>query len=284
MNRCCRVGLFLLLLVGGWQMRGYAHGGHEAAPRVVITDDEKSRGTQWEGKRVAFLGDSMTDPNNTSTEAWYWQYLHELLGIEYCVYARSGYQWNGILKKARQMAEEQGDSIDAVIIWAGTNDYNHSVPIGEFYTETSDSVNVDGRMEVRRHRTFVMDERTFCGRINQVMSFLKSRYPTQQIIVVTPIHRAFATFKATNVQPDENYANGQGLYLETYVETLKRAGTLWSVPVIDLHAVGGLFPLQDEYVRYFHHAGTDRLHPNALGHYRIARTLQYQLLALPGRF
>lgn len=284
MNRCYRIWVLLLLLAGSWQARGYAHGGHEAVSRVTIADNEMTRGSQWEGKRVAFLGDSMTDPNNTSTEAWYWQYLHELLGIEYCVYARSGYQWNGILKKARQMAEEQGDSIDAVIIWAGTNDYNHSVPIGEFYTETSDSVNVDGQMEVRRHRTFVMDGHTFCGRINQVMSFLKSRYPAQQIIIVTPIHRAFATFRATNVQPDENYANAQGLYLETYVETLKRAGTLWSVPVIDLHAVSGLFPLQDEYVRYFHHADTDRLHPNALGHYRIARTLQYQLLALPCRF
>lgn len=276
--------LFLFLVVVGGRNWASAHGGDFAVSRVTIAENEKTRGSQWEGKRVAFLGDSMTDPNNSSTEAWYWQYLHELLGIEYCVYARSGYQWNGILKKARQMAEERGDSIDAVIIWAGTNDYNHSVPIGEFYTETSDSVNVDGRMELRHHRAPVMDDRTFCGRINQVMGFLKSRYPQQQIVIVTPIHRAFAAFKATNVQPDENYANGLGIYLETYVETLKQAGTLWSVPVIDLHALSGLYPLEDGYVCYFHHADTDRLHPNAQGHYRIARTLQYQLLALPAGF
>lgn len=284
MNIRFKVLFCLCLFASGWAGGISAHGGHKASPRVVIAESEKTRGSQWEGKRVAFLGDSMTDPKTSSTEAWYWQYLHDLLGIEYYVYARSGYQWNGILKKARQMAEERGDSIDAIIIWAGTNDYNHSVPLGEFYTETEDSVNVNGRMELRRHRAFVMADHTFCGRINQVLSFLKSRYPKQQIIVVTPIHRAFATFKATNVQPDENYANGEGLYLETYIETLKQAGTLWAVPVIDLHALSGLFPLEDGHVRYFHHAETDRLHPNASGHYRIARTLQYQLLALPAGF
>lgn len=284
MNRCLKFVWVSVLLAGSCHLEGFSHGGHEAAPRVVIAENEKTRGSQWEGKRVAFLGDSMTDPNNNSTEAWYWQYLHDLLGIEYCVYARSGYQWNGVLRKAKEMKTAQGDSIDAIIIWAGTNDYRQGVPAGSFYTETFDSVNVDGKTELRRHRTFVMDDRTFCGRINRVLRFLKTNYPQQQIIIVTPIHRAFATFKETNVQPDENYANELGLYLETYVDILKQAGTVWSVPVIDLHAICGLFPLQDEHVRYFHHGETDRLHPNALGHYRIARTLQYQLLALPARF
>jgi hypothetical protein len=37
-------------------------------------------------------------------------------------------------------------------------------------------------------------------------------------------------------------------------------------------------------MHYIVNAETDRLHPNAIGHYRIAKTLQYQLLALPCGF
>ena len=36
--------------------------------------------------------------------------------------------------------------------------------------------------------------------------------------------------------------------------------------------------------QYFHNAETDLLHPNDAGHQRMARTLMYQLLALPCTF
>ena len=85
------------------------------------------------------------------------------------------------------------------------------------------------------------------------------------------------------MQPHENYANGIGLYLEEYVETLKKAGIYWSVPVIDLHGLSGIFPVSDAFLPYCT-GETDRLHPNAKGHYRIAKTIQYQLLALPSGF
>lgn len=254
-------------------------------PHVVAQDPTpEAIASQWASRRVAFLGDSMTDPGSKATTKFYWQYLAEYLGIRPAVYARSGLQWNGLLRKAEQLVAECGDSIEAIIIWAGTNDYNHSVPLGTFYTETTDSVNVNGRLSARRHRTFCMDDTTFCGRINRLLSFLKSRYPDRQIIVVTPIHRGYARFKDTNVQPSEEYANGEGLYLEAYVKTLREAATLWAVPLIDLHALSGLLPAMDEHARYIHDAVADRLHPNAEGHRRIARTLQYQLLALPVEF
>lgn len=261
-----------------------AHKGHDHAPKVEVTSDMITKDSQWKGKRVGFLGDSMTDPRNASAKAKYWEYLEELLGITPEVYARSGYQWDGIYNKAVEMHEAVGDSIDAIIIWAGTNDYNHSKPIGEFYTEYADSANVNGIISPRMHREFVMTDSTFCGNINRVMAYLKSNYPTQQIIIMTPIHRGYACFNEKNVQPDENFANGQGLYLETYIDTLKRAGTLWGVPVIDMHSLSGLYPNFDSHTRYFHSSESDRLHPNADGHFRIARTLQYQLLALPSTF
>ncbi|MBA4320104.1 MAG: G-D-S-L family lipolytic protein, partial [Flavobacterium sp.] len=102
--------------------------------------------------------------------------------------------------------------------------------------------------------------------------------------IMTPIHRGFAKFNEKNVQPDENYANGQGLYIDSYVAILKQAASYWAVPLIDLNSTSGLFPMADSQLQYFHKKETDRLHPNALGDYRLAKTIQYQLLALPSGF
>jgi lysophospholipase L1-like esterase len=255
-----------------------------AQEKHIIEEAEKTHRSQWDGKKVAYLGDSMTDPNTRVTSVWYWQYLKELMNIDYCVYARSGFQWDGIYRMAEKLYAEEGDAVDAVFIWAGTNDYNHSTPIGSFFTETLQETVHNGQTVRRKHRTPVMTDSTFCGRINKTLSFLKEHYPSGQIVILTPIHRGYAMFGSNNVQPDENYANALGLYVETYVEALKEAGIYWAVPVIDLYSLSGLYPLSDAFTQYFTNEKTDRLHPNANGHYRIAKTIQYQLLALPGRF
>ena len=158
----------------------WGHDGHSATSKVVVPESAKTLTSQWTGKRVGFLGDSMSDVKSNASEAFYWQYLEELLSIDVHTYARSGYQWNGIMKKAEEMRAALGDSIDAIVIWAGTNDFRNSTPIGQFYTEQYDSVNLDGRMVLRLHRTFAMNEHTFCGRINKVMSYLKTHYSTRR--------------------------------------------------------------------------------------------------------
>ncbi|MBP1641025.1 MAG: family lipolytic protein [Bacteroidetes bacterium] len=254
------------------------------ALKVTITKSDATLTSQWRGKRVAYLGDSMTDKRRVGTTCVYWEYLHELLGIEPYVYGISGNQWDGIYKQAVKLHEEKGKEIDAILIFAGTNDYNHGIPLGKFFTETTKRTNYNGVVVTRKYRTPVIDNATFCGRINKVMQYLKNNYPQQQIVVMTPIHRGYARFSEKNVQPDENYCNGLGLYLDSYVDMLKRAASYWAVPLIDLYSLSGLYPLSDAHVQYFHNADTDRLHPNATGDYRLARTIQYQLLALPSTF
>ena len=64
------------------------------------------------------------------------------------------------------------------------------------------------------------------------------------------------------------------------MESVKEASNIWAVPVIDLNALCGLFPLNDAHAQYFNNADTDRLHPNNMGHKRMALTLMYQLQAL----
>jgi len=272
----------LLLSVG---FTGYAQQVESKdAPKVTVATAEKTPDSQWRGKRVAFLGDSMTDTHRIGTTCVYWEYLSELLGIKPSVYGINGNQWDGIYKQTVKLHETQGTAIDAILIFAGTNDYNHGIPLGEFFSETTKQTNCNGNFVTRKFRTPNLNDTTFCGRINKAMSYLKNNFPQQQIIIMTPIHRGFAIFSEKNVQPDENYSNRQGLYIDAYIDVLKKAASYWAVPLIDLYSISGLFPLADAQAQYFHNKDTDMLHPNAAGDYRLAKTIQYQLLALPSTF
>lgn len=248
---------------------------------------------QWQGKRCAFLGDSMTDPNNRAATYHYYDYLRDSLGIEPRVYARSGHQWHQILEKAKLMQQTDSTTIDAIFIWAGTNDYNHGIPIGQFFTERDTVCNRNGKMVAARHREWCMNDTTFCGRINMCLSWLKHNYPTKQIIVMTPIHRAYANFSDPannkfNVQPDEDFTNVQGHYIEEYMDVLRQACQYWAVPCIDLYRDSGLFPMEPEHGVYFAEPEPkpetvryDRLHPNNAGHIRLGKTIEARLRALP---
>ena len=255
-----------------------------ASDPVKVPEEDVVKGSQWHGKRVGVLGDSMSDPRVKATSQRYYDYLQSLLGIDARQYARNGYQFAELIPLAEKMQAEQGDSIDAIFIWCGTNDYNASKPIGEFFKEEMKEVNVDGQNVMRKHRTPVMTDSTFCGSINLVISYLKENFPEQQIVIFTPIHRGFAQFGSSNVQPEETYANGLGLYIDDYAEALRQAGKLWSVPVIDFFGISGLYPKMESQDRYIADKTTDRLHPNDDGQYRLARTAQYQLLTLPATF
>lgn len=239
---------------------------------------------QWQGKKVAFLGDSITDAAGVGTTKIYWQYLEELLGLQAFPYGANGSQWRGGLDQAQRLYREHGSDVDCICIFLGTNDYNSSILPGEFFTMRTELTNAHGHTHNRLRRIFSMDMETVCGRINNVLHFLKEHFPESQILLLTPIHRGYACFGGENVQPEESFPNDLGLFVEEYVRLIKRAGEIWSVPVIDLFTLAGLFPMMDSHTRYFHKEDTDRLHPNAAGHARIARTLCFQMMSLPSTF
>ena len=257
----------------------------------------------WKGARVAFLGDSITDPNVTpgshrdtpSGHDWtgikdnhYWGYLQKWLGIKPLVYGVNGRQWDDVLNQAEQLKAEHGDDFDSISIFLGTNDYNSGLPLGEWYDIKDEKVisaqgNDATEYEMAR-RIPSMDGGTFKGRINIAVSALKSMFPDKQIVILTPVHRAYATFGSKNIQPEESYPNTIGLYIHDYVDALKEVSDIWSVPVIDLFGLSGLYPMMKEQDHYISNPETDRLHPSAKGHERIAKTLLYQLSALPCSF
>jgi len=238
----------------------------------------------WQGRRVAYFGDSITDPRNSASKKKFWSFLQEWLQVVPYVYGVSGRQWNDIPRQTDQLKREHGQDVDAIIIFCGTNDYNNGVPIGQWWDEKVTEVEYGHgqpkQMVTRRQRTPSMDPTTFKGRINIAMDSLKRTYPTKQIVLLTPLHRSDFHANEKNWQCDESYTNQCGEYIDAYVEAVKEAANVWAVPVIDWNASSGLFPMLKEHEQYYK-GDTDLLHPNDAGHQRMARTLMYQLLALP---
>ena len=227
----------------------------------------------WNGKRVAFLGDSITDARHIGCTSNYWNFLERDLGIVPLVYGRSGHKWKDVKGQVEQLVSEHPDGIDAIFVFAGTNDYKADIPLGDWFC--IEDAKVDrGKGEVAvKHRVFNLDGDTFRGRINVVMKLLKEKYTDSDIFLLTPIHRGYATFGKKNIQPDESYSNGLGLFIDDYVVAVKEAGNVWSVSVIDLNAESGLFPLFKSHARFFCNADRDMLHPNNAGHERIEKAI-----------
>ena len=240
--------------------------------------------SEWKGKKVAFLGDSITDPAHVGCTANYWNYLPDLLGIDAYVYGKNGWRMDGMLTQAEWLQKELGDDVDAIFVLAGTNDYNGSVPRGEWYAEGEEAAMRSGGPARLKRRIPSTDASTFRGRINRLMGYLKHNFPRQQIVLMTPIHRGFAQFSENNVQPPECYANARGLFIDDYAAAVREAGAIWSVPVIDLFAESGLQPLVESNLAFFANALRDQLHPNTQGHNRIARTMIAKMNAMPVNF
>ena len=126
------------------------------------------------------------------------------------------------------------------------------------------------------------DMNTFRGSINTVMSLIREKYPCKTIVLMTPIHRAYACFGGSNVQHDELYTNKTGRYFDEYVETVREAARIWSAELIDLCQCSGLYPMNDKNAeRYFANIEHDRIHPNKNGHERMAKVIMGKMDSIP---
>lgn len=244
--------------------------------------------SQWKEKTIGFLGDSITEGIGLETEERYWNLIDKAFGCKSYSYAKNGAVFSELKDQVLAMYDECGDKIDAVVVFAGTNDYYFGRKIGEWYSEPTEEQVVVGydadmpRYALRKHRSFNTDIETFKGSINTVLSQIRELYPTKQIILITPIHRAYANFGGDNIQYDEMYANCSGYFFDEYIAAVKEAANVWACSLIDLNAASGLFPLNDvQAERFFFNTNTDRLHPGAKGHIRIAEAIVYYMKNIP---
>ncbi len=239
----------------------------------------------WKGRKIVFLGDSITDKNHVGCETNYWGFLAERMGFTPYVYGISGQESRHIPQQVARARDELGNEVDAVFMLMGTNDFYADVPLGEVFVYSKESVDRRGHLVEVSKREPSMDEATFNGRLNIAFRSIKTTFPNAQVVVMTPLHRGFAKFSPDNVQPDERYANEKGLYIDDYVKSVREVAAHWSSPVIDLYAESGLLPNESVYNFCFAKGGTgDSLHPSTAGHERLARILEARLRVIPSTF
>lgn len=266
-------------------IRIYPSGGHGYGLRKLgrPTDVWSDEAAAWlapfkkPSKRIVFLGDSITDKRHIGCTKNYWGFLGEKYNFTPLVYGINGQQMSHVVAQAQAFQKDHPEGADVIFVFAGTNDYNAGVPLGEWYALEDATVNKNGAQVKLRKRSFVFDGATFRGRINATMKYLKDSFPEARIVLLTPIHRGYAEFGATNVQPDESYSNARGLFIDDYVKAVKEAGDVWSAKVVDLFADSGLYPNSPAQDAFIHNPKTDRLHPSAAGHARIAEVIDREV-------
>ena len=213
---------------------------------------------ELKGKRITFLGDSITEGWGTSKiEARYDNVLANRaeLGSTYTNGiggTRIAYQRGASADPRHDLyfcgrAAELDLSGDVIVVFGGTNDFGHgNAPFGEDTDRTPD---------------------TFCGAVDFLMRQLTGRYPDARVVFMTPVRR----------QGGEVPSQATGHTLRDYAAAIVRAGARNGVAVLDLYNELPLDPdLEDDRLAYT----IDGLHPNDAGHKMIAAKLYEFLLEL----
>lgn len=216
---------------------------------------------ELKGKKILFLGDSITEGWGTSSnEKIFWSLLSSRDGAEV-----TGYGIGGTRIARQKLPSEEAkydqhfvsrvegmeSKADVVVVFGGTNDYGHGdAPIGT-PSDRTDS--------------------TFYGALHCLYLALLKKYPAAQIVVMTPLHR----------EGENNLLNDFGLrnvgFLSDYVRIIKEVAAFYALPVLDMYSLSGIQPdvplLKERFA-------PDGLHPNDAGHERIYRLLREFLIRL----
>lgn len=207
------------------------------------------------GKKINFLGDSITEGHGTSGEkAWFCTKIAENYGAVCRNYGIGGTriakqrvpdicpEWD---RDFIDRVDIMDPDADIVVVFGGTNDFGHGdAPIG--------------RMSDRSPYTFY-------GALHTLYTKLIEKYPSSRILVLTPLHR---------VQEDSLRGDGRKPYdvgtLYDYVAVIREVAEYYSLPVLDMFKVSGLQPkvdiIKEKYV-------PDGLHPNDDGHTVLAEII-----------
>lgn len=225
----------------------------------------KERKMELKGKKINFLGDSITEGHGTSD--WATKPYHQLLKVNAGLAEARNYGIGGT-KIARLpvitdnpfdqdfnlRALKMDTDADAIVVFGGTNDFGHgTIPMGEM----SDR-----------------DPHTFYGGLHTLCQFLIKTYIDKPIVFMTPLHRLNEMLDYNNRVADNNPCARP---LVDFVRAIKEVCEFYSIPVLDLYGAGGMYAqLWCWCERYM----PDGLHPNDAGHILIANKLQKFLESL----
>lgn len=213
---------------------------------------------ELKGKRVAFLGDSITagvgagEIKNRFTDVF--ERMTESVSLNYGVsgtrIARQKKADDPYYEDFNRRVSRMDENADVIVVFGGTNDYGHGdAPLGKLGDDT---------------------EYTFYGAVSVLCQSLLDKYPRATIVFMTPLHRL-----------NENTAINEFGFahepLSAYVKAIKEVAEYYALPVLDLYSTSGFQPavksIRDIYT-------PDGLHPSAAGAERIAIRLKNFLQTL----
>lgn len=146
------------------------------------------------------------------------------------------------------------DDADYMTIFGGVNDFQHSVPLGEFSIDNENT-------------------RTLYGALNHIIRYLLTNYPDTTYVVMTPAKNNF--HNPQKDYPTSLQANDLGLRQSDYVAAIKKVAHFYSIPVIDLFNESGITPFISVNKKFM----PDGLHYSREGYARLQRRIAHQLLS-----
>ncbi len=214
---------------------------------------------ELKGKRINFLGDSITEGHGTSD--WGAKPFHQLLRVR-CELAEARNYGQGGTKIARLpvitdhpfdqdfnlRALDMNHDADAVVVFGGTNDFGHgTIPLGD----------MDSR-----------DIHTFYGGLHTLCTFLINTYKDKPIIFMTPLHRLNEVLDHNN-RIKEGNKNARPLV--DFVRAVREVCEFYGIPVLDLYRDCAMYGQNWAWCEKYM---PDGLHPSDAGHELIANKLQ----------
>lgn len=204
---------------------------------------------QLNNAKINFIGDSITEGiGTTCREAMFSEIIAKQTGAKIRNYGISATRIANQIKIVEdidtksfcQRFDTMDNDTDIILIFGGTNDYGHGdAPFGKFSDRTPE---------------------TFCGALHYLMNGLITKYPSSQIVFLTPLHR-----ENENVPNESN-----SLPLKAYVDKIRETAEYYSLPVLDLYAEGGIYPDNIHQKELY---CPDGLHPNDAGNEKIAKKI-----------
>lgn len=207
---------------------------------------------ELKGKKINFLGDSITEGVGTSgPDKTYHALLKTRVGLsEARNYGKSGTKIARLPvitddpfdKDFNLRAPDMDKDADIVVVFGGTNDYGHAtIPLGSLENQ---------------------DIETFYGGVHNLCQYLIKEYTGKTIVFMTPIHRMEEkAFSWSNRSCD----------LVHFIRAIREVCEYYSIPVLDMYKESGMYGNMqvwcDKYM-------PDGLHPNDLGHEIMAHKLQ----------
>lgn len=214
-----------------------------------------------QGKKVLFLGDSITEGHGTSSaENGFVSVFEKMSGATAVNYGIGGTRIAKQTAKSAdanhdrdfiERADEMESEADAVVVFGGTNDYGHGdALLGNFQSD---------------------DEYTFYGAMHSLCKKLINKYPKSNIVFMTPLHR----LDESVLKFKEDAKNG--VTLKVYVDIIKEIAGYYGLPVLDLFNTSGMQPNVD-IIREMYMP--DGLHPSDAGAKKLAERVYSFMKAL----